>query len=269
MITDSTIDTTLRSLDTGSTELTSEQAAHKDALLATIVATGPNSTITPIGRARHNRMIRWAAPVAAAVALGVSITYVAGPQSHQTAYASWTSIPQAAPSAVTTPAAQACLKSASNNQAHDQQQHPIGPNPDTFRTTITETRGKYTYVLLTTPDNGFQQCLLRTADPNTVVGSTGSWLSDPLPPPKPTQIHQYAGGMTSGDEGTYNYSSGRVGATVTKVVVHSAGATIIATVSHGYYAAWWPTNKAGQTDPDETYDLTLTDGTVLTGQHSA
>jgi hypothetical protein len=66
---------------------------------------------------------------------------------------------------------------------------------------------------------------------------------------------------------------GQVVAAVTGVTIHAGTLTVNASVQNGRYAAWWlgPAFQSGPLEPSGeggpkpilTYDLTLTDGTVI------
>ena len=64
-----------------------------------------------------------------------------------------------------------------------------------------------------------------------------------------------------------------MGGEVTGVTIHAGALTVKASVQNGRYAAWWPgpafeggppePSGKGGPEPILTYDLTLTDGTVI------
>ncbi len=83
--------------------------------------------------------------------------------------------------------------------------------------------------------------------------------------PGPRQIGLVErGGMTSQD-GEFSTASGRVGAQVTGVTLRIGGRKVVATVENGTFRAQWPSESSGELSA-VTYDLTLADGTILTGQ---
>lgn len=97
-----------------------------------------------------------------------------------------------------------------------------------------------------------------------IGGSTGPALKAPAT--------RYTQGAVSQFHGA-SITDGAAGETVTGVTIHAGALTVQATVENGRYAAWWP-GPAFQSGPPErsgkggprlnlTYDLTLTDGTVI------
>lgn len=84
--------------------------------------------------------------------------------------------------------------------------------------------------------------------------------------PGPRQIGRVerGGGATDG-ESTVATAAGVVGAQVAGVTVNVAGQRIVATVSGGRFTAQWSAELASETPP-ATYDLTLSDSTVLKAQ---
>lgn len=84
-------------------------------------------------------------------------------------------------------------------------------------------------------------------------------------------------GSVAGQDGErsagFSATDGLVGDDVVAVTLHAGGTTAQATVDDGWYGAWWPgpafaggsdqTDGEGDLEPQITYDLTLTDGTVI------
>lgn len=75
--------------------------------------------------------------------------------------------------------------------------------------------------------------------------------------------------------GLISMVDGQVGDNVTGLTIHADGTTIEATLDNGRYAAWWPgrifpdddpgPSGEGGPEPILTYDVTLANGTVITG----
>ena len=74
-----------------------------------------------------------------------------------------------------------------------------------------------------------------------------------------------------GGDPTVSMTAGPVGPGVVGVTLHSHGHAVEATLSNGRYAAWWPgplfgefhgPSGEGGPEPEITYDLTYSDGTV-------
>ena len=99
-------------------------------------------------------------------------------------------------------------------------------------------------------------------------GSSGPALKAP-----PRGFTQGAIGEASG----FSITDGAVGKEVKGVTIHAGAHTVKASVQNGWYAAWWPGHavRGGPVQPSPsdkepiafepilTYDLTLTDGTVI------
>jgi|GEM_PF-2352954 len=110
-----------------------------------------------------------------------------------------------------------------------------------------------------------QQCIFEVPHLERTMGATGGWASVDSPAPAPLGargLETHGGGGFVGSAGGYAMSVGRVGNRVTAVTVHTNGRAVTATVSNGHYVAWWPVEELTPS-PDEHYDLTLADGTVL------
>ena len=69
------------------------------------------------------------------------------------------------------------------------------------------------------------------------------------------------------DEGWFSLVQGHVGSDVTGVTVHTpVGTDVEASVAHGRFAAWWPSDQPSSENPEvmgaPTYTLTLADGST-------
>ncbi|MCG7322864.1 hypothetical protein [Arsenicicoccus bolidensis] len=287
--TDAQLDRALRSLDVADRDLGPGQAARKDALLSTLLAEGPVSDLGGGRRTRdgrrperggrpdhggRRRAARWLIPAAAAAGLATVFAVTGGPGGvgGSTAYASWSATPQPVDAATRATAEQACRDGLRGSLSSMSQDVPADQRPTTdpgaIRTVVAEKRGNFLFLAMSAPDGSTQQCFFGADDPSQVDGATGALVTKDSAVPAalmPGQIEWWGGGRSSGPEGTYAFTTGRVGPGVTAVTIRTAGQSIQATVTGGSFAAWWP---AAQTPPNapgpaEAYDLTLADGRVV------
>lgn len=279
---DAQLDATLRTLDPADQTLTADQMAGKDALLAGLlkapdassgsaVIPRAGTTITDIRRGR--RHLRWAVPAAAAAALVGVMTVYGGPGGQSPAYASWTPGPTVVDAETRAKAESACRASISESTGRlgDSGSDPsTAPTtrPEDFRTVAAERRGSFMLLAMAADDGSTQACFFDAGKPDRVAGAGGSLATAGSEPPKtlaPAQIEAAGGGMSSGPEGTYATAQGRVGADVTGVTLRTAGQTVQATVSNGWFAAWWPATWVGANaaTPPIAYDVTLRDGRIV------
>jgi hypothetical protein len=261
----SRLDATLRSLDVAGT-LTAEQQ-HAAATLERIVATAPAAGSThpgataPVRRSRR-RLLLIPAAVAAA-ALTAAVIVLPGGEGGGRAYASWTPVPSALTAAEVDLVAPACRERLRG-----------GPlDLERARLVLAERRGEYVALLYRTDDPDMSgSCLAHnlqgTDDVDDVDAGIGGGSGPALPAP--------ARGFTQGAIADYRDASitdGAAGADVAGVTIHAGDLTVQASVSNGRYVAWWP-GSAFEWDRDQpsgedgarliiTYDLTLTDGTVV------
>jgi hypothetical protein len=236
------------------------------------------------GRARRPRR-RW---VVAAALVGVGALVVAPGMLHsQTAYASWSATAKAITPAEAAAAGKKC-------QAQYAGPGGFGPGSDgkmvaQARTLLVESRGVWTFVLLTGPGEkgrgGFQAtCLMKDyaapgAGSDTGGGGGGEAESyDGEAVVLAPDMAEVTGGSSSGDQtGSTSSSIGRVGSEVASVVINTVQqGPVTATIHDGYFAAWWPgpaldsiflprgekTEPAPTQPPEPTYTLILKDGTI-------
>lgn len=281
--TNAQLDSALRSLDVADRDLGPDQTARKDALLSTLLAEGPISDLgggrrtRGGGRPEHGgrrRAARWLIPAAAAAGLATVFAVTGGPGGvgGSTAYASWSATPQPVDAATRAAAERACRDNLRNDLdriARDvpAEQRPI-TDPDALRTVVADKRGAFLFLAMSGSDGSTQECFLRAGDPTRVNGATGGLATKDSVVPVPLgpgEVEWWGGGKSSGPEGSYAFTTGRVGPGVTAVTIRTAGQSIQATVTGGSFAAWWP---AAQTPPNapspaEAYDLTLAGGRVI------
>lgn len=262
-------DTTLRSLDAAAEYITADEQERAKATLERIVETEPTSEAPrPTNPAPARRGWRGLVlvPVAAgvvALALIAGSVVIQGIGSDNAAYASWTGTPKPVTGDSLEAVASACQDQVDSYFA----------DPDKARLVLAERRGDHVALLYRTdnPDMA-ASCLARNLEGSTRVsniqtGAGGSSGPAPKAPPK---------GFTQGAIGEYSEYSitdGAVGDEVTGVTIHAGDLKVEASVQNGRYAAWWPgpafesgpPPPSGRWEPDTilTYDLTLTDGTVI------
>jgi hypothetical protein len=88
-----------------------------------------------------------------------------------------------------------------------------------------------------------------------------------------SQFTMGGGLFSKGDPASF--VDGKVGPDVAALTIHAFGQAVETSIKDGTYAAWWPgqafdlserlpPSSEGGPEPQLTYDVTLTDGTVLT-----
>lgn len=278
-ILDPTTDAQLRTLDAAG-PVTTDDRARADALVASIVATDPAATPAPaLPRGRHP--VRWAAAAAglAAVSAGaLGLSTLGAPA----AYATWTATPAQVAAADNAVFEKACRDKAGSDSWYD---------AATLDVRLTERRGDYVALLLagTGKDPKTEanvSCLGRLpvggrkVDDLSVGASGGGGFA------APTGREFFEGAMSQfamganffgagGEPASFVY--GPAGPEIAGLTIHSFdGTSVEASIKDGTYAAWWPgaafdlsgplpPSGEGGPQPQLTYDLVLTDGTVLTG----
>ncbi len=174
-----------------------------------------------------------AAAGALAVTAGLALPWIG----HDDAYASWTPVP----SVLTGPA----LSSAET---------ACGNDPTLTTTVLAEQRGAFTFTLRTDTDQ-VMDCLV---DEDSTGGSSTSDLESLRAPADQQALVATYFTTWNPDNGHATAIYGPAGSAVTAVTItRSNGYEIQATVSNGWWAAWWP----GDTDPDATLTTHHADGT--------
>ena len=273
------LDPELRALDVAVGVLDDVARDRKTALLASLVS-APVALSTHVapanlagrrdpGRRRRPRAW-WLIPAAAATVVGLLV--LPGGVAPK-AYASWTPTPGAVSAADLKLAADACqarLVEMSKPEEFPADQTPM-VKPETAKVIIADRRGAYVFVALRTDTDSTIECLSAADSPAAVTSAGAGLTTRATSAPSlltATQLDASGGAMASGPEGSLISAIGRVGSGVRAVTIRSEGRAVQATVSDGYFAAWWPTTSLGKTepilDPIVTYDVTLSDGQVLT-----
>ena len=198
---------------------------------------------------------RVALVVAAVAALVVAIPLFGGGQN---AYAGWTAYPAALSTGQQSTVARQC---------EEWTEESITKAPT--QVVLSERRGGIGLALLSGPGGLLvtcQQTLGGSGEPSG--GSSETYLTDI---PARDEILSDGGSGFSEDDGEpiYRVVSGRVGADVTGVVVHTAEqGDVIASVEGGYFTAWWPGPAESASPPtgslrmDFTFTAQLRDGTT-------
>lgn len=306
-LSDHELDRALRAHDPADQDLSSEQETRRDALLTTILATpwtdggtAPSgaaplradaagvrasslSTATTHGALRRaespdaadevaarrsrkpvpRRGLRWLVPVAAAAAIGTAV-WVAQP-GPDAAFATWTPAPSTVSPDVLTTAQTACLDALADPPGGG----PTG-NFDADSTVLADQRGDFLLLSLASDDGSNAQCFFDANRPDRVQGTTGGIVdtdTPPLAPPAADEVEWMGAGMSSGEQGTYAFTTGRVGSNVAEVRIRTEGRTVTASLRDGHMAAWWPSEASTTPNvpmPPIAVDATLLDGTVLT-----
>ena len=275
----------LRSLDAAAASLTADERERAGETLERIVATAP----TPEGRgapppsvpAPARRVLRLLAlvPVAALALIVGSVVVQRGDDNDNAAYASWTATPASVAGDDLDAAQSACRDMLRRYYANTM-------DADRAKLALAERRGNYVAVLYHTDDPDMSaNCLVRnpsgSADADVIDsgagGSSGSALKAPPRGFTEGAISGFAQGAIARGEidesRGFSITDGAVGEEVKGVTIHAGALTVEASVQNGRYAAWWPgpafeggspePSGEGGPEPILSYDLTLTDGTVV------
>ncbi|MER6511455.1 hypothetical protein ABT158_31880 [Nonomuraea sp. NPDC001636] len=228
----------LRGLDPAVTPAGLDPAAEPGAraLLARVVATDP-AAASATGRPRPfttRRLVAVAGGVAAGVAAAVLLPGVFGGGS---AIAAWTATPHTVTGDRAAEAQEKCL-----DHAQDAARRTTGRELG-FRPVVTEGRGPWTLVYVNDGSSRLAEisCLFRDGGIAAAGGSTPGPGARPLPPVPPGSARAALGAVVSSGEESVRIVTGRVGAGVAGVELSTeAKGTVTATVTGGYFAAWWP-----------------------------
>ena len=261
----------LRDLDPApTTVLTDEELERADATFARILATPSHDQVPAETDRPRRRRSRLLLPVGLVGAAGAAVSALL--LSGGSAFASWTPKPEPLTAAAVSGAAATCRAAL---EAPDRGE----------RVVMAERRGGWTYVLIAGPQ-AEGACLM----PDDLVGNQdpanhkgegffGGYTTDPVEAPTPArdrivETENMVGSVpTSGlwlfknEEGWFSSVQGYVGSDVTGVTVHTPmGADVEASVAHGRFAAWWPSDQPSSENLDVmeawTYTVTLVDGST-------
>ncbi|WP_432932262.1 RNA polymerase sigma factor [Microbispora sp. CA-135349] len=111
-----------------------------------------------------------------------------------------------------------------------------------FRPVVTEGRGPWTLVYVNDSSHLAEiRCLFRDGDIAAAGGSTPGADAQPLPPVPAGSARAALGSVVSSSEESVRIVTGRVGAGVVGLQLSTeAKGSVNATVTGGYFAAWWP-----------------------------
>jgi hypothetical protein len=254
----------LRTLDPAETHAPSE--AHDDiraqAMLARTLASPPAASISPLPR-NHRRRLALTATAATALtaaALIIAPGFLGGPRA-----AAWSAVP------ITDADAAAAAKKSCTAQVRSYEVSPEMGKADLSRMkpVISDVRGPLVLVFLT---DGSSELSCYYEDGH--AGAAGAVASTDTPSPRtmaPDSVAGSGGSITSTSLGLTRAVTGRIGADVVSVVLDTvAKGPVTATVTGGYFAAWWPDDsitdetedRAGPGDELKGVTVTLRDGTV-------
>jgi hypothetical protein len=278
-----TTDTRLRALDP-SLALTDEQldplGRRARAMLAEITATQPSAVPSPPApapvRRRRPRLLP-AVGIASALVVGA----VVGPAAVglDSASAQWVAMPTGVPVSDTASSATSCRELLDVADGM-----PGTPAPGVVArmpVVVAEDRGSWRFVVLS--DGAWEgACLQQRSTLDRIIGALGGGESfsggggltrlGDLPKPTPREVRtvDVMGSSVSGTlraASTVSSITGRVGTDVTGVVVAPVGhPKVTATVTNGWFAAWWPEPGAaagGVVPVDVALTVTLRDGTTV------
>jgi hypothetical protein len=210
------------------------------------------------------------AALAAAAAVALSIFGLGA--GTQRAFAGWSPIPTV-PAKEQTARAQAACKARlvpfeirGHTRGHAA---PHGLAAERWRTMIADTRGPYTMVLLASR-NADMHCLIgpRLSQPLSIGGGEGRFSGTDAPVLPARRILQTSYGVTWGsDRQPFSYASGRTGTDVSAVaLVLADGRRVSATVTAGWFLAWWPGKQmyvAAEVSTKHEAGVTQTEGLML------
>ncbi|MGW0594354.1 hypothetical protein [Streptosporangium sp. NPDC002607] len=235
-----TLDHALRDLDPAVTPADLDTSTDPKArvLLARVVATDPMETPAPTTSSPRlltaGRLTAAGGGVAVGIAAALLLPGVFGGGS---AMAAWTATPHTVSGDRAADAQEKCLDSA-RDTAKRTTGRELG-----FRPVVTEGRGPWTLVYVNDDSSHLAEitCLLRDGD---LVGSTGSTPgpgAQPLSPVPARSARAALGAVMSTSEESVRIVTGRVGAGVVGLELSTeAKGSVTATVTGGYFAAWWP-----------------------------
>ncbi|TFC88968.1 hypothetical protein E3T28_13270 [Cryobacterium sinapicolor] len=261
---DDKIITALRSLD-HAPQLPLDETGRRRAAarLQQILATDPKPDVLTSQVTRRSSAIRWVAIPAAIVLVAAAAAVIPGLGNSESAYASWTPTPTSIDAAEQAVAFAACLSA--------------GVTASSPEIVLAERRGEWVGLAYTSANGLTSTCLthLPVGSPHADNVMTGS-ASDSDAIVAGGQLSEgamssyFSRGRSSlfaqGDAPALTFVSGDVGEDVTGLTIRTAdGLSVQATVHEGRYIAWWPGRGGAQGDaqPVLTYDIALSDGTVL------
>lgn len=233
-----TLERALRDLDPAVTpadlDISTDPIAR--AVLARVVATDPMGAPAPPTRRVFTawRLTVVGGGVAAGVAAALLLPGVFGGGS---AIAAWSATPHPVSGERAADAQEKCLDSA-RDTAMRTTGRALG-----FRPVVSEGRGPWTLVYVNDDSSHLAEisCLLREGDLVGATGSTPGPDAQPLAPVPAGSVRADLGSLMGTSEESVHVVTGRVGVGVVGLELSTeAKGSVTATVTGGYFAAWWP-----------------------------
>lgn len=267
-----TLESRLRSLDAAAGEPSAERRIRSASLLDNVVADAPE--IRP--RRARTAALKVGGLVAAGAAIAALAFIVPGLGQDSSALASWTPTAESVSDADLAVATAACEHHLSGYPSE------VFGGSESFGTdarwVLSERRGDLVALVLwqPNPDLAFD-CLVvlpEGSDQASVLGSGLGGGSGPALDALPGTVFEGTIFQTDVDGQPVSIVGGAVGEDVVALTIHAGDQSIDATIEDGRFVAWWPgaaltevdePSGEGGPEPIMTYDLTLADGTVLTG----
>ncbi|WP_431930395.1 hypothetical protein [Nonomuraea jabiensis] len=234
------LDHTLRDLDPAVTpaDLDASTDPKARALLARVVGTDPMGAPAPATSSPRVLTARRLTMVSGGVAAGIAAALLLpGVFGGGTAMAAWTATPHTVSGDRATVAQEKCL-----DHAQDAAMRTTGRELG-FRPVVTEGRGPWTLVYVNDDSSHLAEirCLFRDGDLAAAGGTTPGPDARPLPPVPAGSARAALGSVVSSSEESVRIVTGRVGPGVVGLELSTeAKGSVTATVTGGYFAAWWP-----------------------------
>ncbi len=255
---------TLKSLDSAPDVYLDDVTRRRaEARKAQILASAPPQSAARLTRVRPWRR-RWMLTVAGLAAAAVTGVVLVGTLTPTPAYASWSPTPTPLSTGELAIAGTACVDSGGQTGA---------------KVVLAERRGDWIGVAATTPYPGVVTCLVYLPiGANRAAHVMSSFSGGQGAIPTQGQFtdgaiseYQQRGIFGIGTSPAAAFNVGDVGPDVSAVDITTAdGELVHATVHEGRFIAWWPgsafgdkTEGNGGPAPDLSYQITLTDGTVI------
>ncbi|WP_432537933.1 hypothetical protein [Kineococcus arenarius] len=201
----------------------------------------------------------------------VGVSVLDGARSTQMALASWTPTPTPLSQQEVDLVGPACREDLAEFDE-------VSIDLDQARLQLAERRGDVVALLYWTPDPDMSgTCMVRNVPGSDDVDVISAGIAGGSGPARMAPAHGYTQGMVSQEKisgaGIISLTDGAAGADVLGITIHAGEYTVEASVREGRYVAWWPgpalrgepPASSGRDDSTLllTYDLTLTDGTVI------
>jgi hypothetical protein len=191
------------------------------------------AVVSPRAPALNRSRRRWVYLVPVAAGLAALLAVVGLPGRQDSAYAGWTAMPTGVSVHDSAKVGDRCM--ATSKEEFGDELSRIGA----LTVVLAERRGQWTYALLANGNN-VADCL---QNQNTTVDTSIGQSSGSEVAPRPTVRGVTTitmTGSTADGGGSFWTAYGRAGTDVAKVVVNGPIGPVTATVTGGYWAAWWP-----------------------------